>query len=285
MNEFHDSVRILVSLPCSAKSLSMYREAQDRFIREVAPHHSNSFRTIPKHPPRRARLMDATQSPLSGIQVWPVIHLEDEASAFKKAEIAFRNGSPGVFVISMCGRDENIAPVSAKLKQRYPSKLIGVNYLRSPPDVALKTSIEHGFDATWSDNAGVHSEHISEMAKRVEAILKDNPRHLFFGSIAFKYQRPEPRPDLAAKAALSLGMIPCTSGPATGAAAKVEKIRDIRAAIGASAPLALASGVTPANAASFKKYITHILVATGISDQCDNFVEGKLQALIREVSM
>lgn len=213
-------------------------------------------------------------------EVWPVIHLQGRERALHKARIAFRNGCPGVFIISMEGRDEGIAPIALELKKLYPSKLIGVNYLRSSAEEALRTSLKHGFDATWSDDCGVHSDGVSDMAKRIGVLLKENPKHLFFGSVAFKYKRIDTKPEVAAAHASALGMIATTSGPMTGVAAPVEKLQALRKALG-SAPLAVASGVTPHNVHEIRGLVTHILVATGISNQLDDFDETKLHALLR----
>jgi predicted TIM-barrel enzyme len=55
-----------------------------------------------------------------------------------------------------------------------------------------------------------------------------------------------------------------TSGPGTGHAAEVEKIRRMKQAL-ADAPLAIASGIAPENVGHYLPYADAFLVATGIS--------------------
>ena len=73
-----------------------------------------------------------------------------------------------------------------------------------------------------------------------------------------------------------------TSGSATGVAAHIQKIKDMRAGCRDIA-MALASGVTPENAAEYASLIDAFLVATGISKPGDfyNLDPSRLRALIQ----
>lgn len=108
----------------------------------------------------------------------------------------------------------------------------------------------------------------------------------FYGSVAFKYQAPEPDPAGAAVQALKLCMLPTTSGPGTGHAPDVEKARSMAAAV-ARGPLggelAVASGMTPENVSAFLPYFTHFLVATGVSKDEHHFDEARLVQFIEKV--
>ena len=72
-----------------------------------------------------------------------------------------------------------------------------------------------------------------------------------------------------------------TSGIATGHEAEDGKIADFRAGLG-DAPLALASGVTPLNAARYGRDVDCFLVATGINRDGDfyNIDPARLDALL-----
>ena len=72
-----------------------------------------------------------------------------------------------------------------------------------------------------------------------------------------------------------------TSGIATGHEADDSKITDFRAGL-AGAPLALASGITPGNAARYGREVDCFLVATGISRLGDfyNIDPLRLEALL-----
>jgi len=214
--------------------------------------------------------------------VWPVIHLAGRDLAFRNADLAAQFGATGVFVISMVGDDDAIDPVAVDIKLRHPQMKVGVNYLTLPAHVALARSLSLGMDATWTDRCGVRSDSVDERVPELSRMLSGNPTHDFFGSVAFKYQRPDADPPTAAKRAIEFGMIPTTSGEATGHAPPAEKLRRIREAIG-NGPLALASGVAPENARELGAYLTHILVATGISRMTDTFDETLLRRLMKLV--
>jgi len=198
-------------------------------------------------------------------KVIPVIHYRSDPLALENAEIAFDAGAAGVFLINMKGPNRLLAPVSRAIKSRWPDKLVGINYLGMDPAEAVKRNIADGLDMTWTDNQLTHSAQESwASAERVRSAARRRPGHLVFAGVAFKHQDPEPRPDVAALAALKFGFIPTTSGPATGVAAEVDQVASLRAALGA-APLAIASGITPENVAQFAPHLSHILVATGVS--------------------
>jgi predicted TIM-barrel enzyme len=112
----------------------------------------------------------------------------------------------------------------------------------------------------------------------IQTTLAKHPTHLVFAGVAFKHQRPEPNPELAARMADKFGFIASTSGSATGVAAEVDKIARLRTALG-DAPLAIASGVTPENVHEYAPHLSHILVATGVSESFHEFDYEKLYRL------
>ena len=73
-----------------------------------------------------------------------------------------------------------------------------------------------------------------------------------------------------------------TSGSATGVAAGIKKISDMREGC-CEAAMALASGVTPENASQYVPLVDAILVATGISQPLDfyNLDPARLKALLQ----
>jgi predicted TIM-barrel enzyme len=88
---------------------------------------------------------------------------------------------------------------------------------------------------------------------------------LYFGGIAFKYQREVPDallPDAARKASPWVDVV-TSSGPGMGYAASIAKAKALRSGAGAH-PLALASGVSPENVAGFLSYVDAYLVASEI---------------------
>ena len=106
---------------------------------------------------------------------------------------------------------------------------------------------------------------------------------LYFGGVAFKKQRPvDPAQHRrAAGIARPFMDVVTTSGIATGHAAEDGKIAEFRLGLG-DAPLALASGVTPDNAARYGRDVDCFLVATGINRDRDfyNIDPARLKALL-----
>ncbi|WP_150126609.1 hypothetical protein [Burkholderia cenocepacia] len=214
--------------------------------------------------------------------ILPVIHYQTDARAVENAERAFDAGCDGVLLISMDGDDEPLGPLAQEVKSRWNDKLVGVNYLTLPANVALQRNLKDGLDLTWTDNAGIHSTGASTLASFIERQLELAPGHQFLGAVAFKHQRAEPDPAAAAVMAHQRRMVPCTSGSATGVAADVEKIRSIRAALG-TAPLGIASGITPDNVLDYAPFVSHILVATGVSSNFYDFDFERLAVLVNRV--
>jgi hypothetical protein len=216
-------------------------------------------------------------------RVWPVIHVRDPATALSNAALAAQLGAHGVFLIQMEGNDGRLDPIAKTIKEHYPPLVLGVNYLSMEADFALGRAIRQEYQASWTDNPGVRSDSTHAMGEACADQLRHYPDHEFFAAVAFKYQRVDPDPAGAAQKALAMGMLPTTSGAATGVAPDVEKLAAIRAGIGPEARLAVASGVTPENAAAMKPFVTDFLVATGIGQDFYTFDQGKLEALMRAV--
>lgn len=214
--------------------------------------------------------------------ILPVIHFADPELALYNARLAFDAGCAGVFLINMGDsvHTRYLASVAFSIKAEFPDKLVGINYLGSYPDDAVLRNLANGVDMTWTDFQMTHSaEAPFYYAAQVKAALAKRPGHLVFSGVAFKHQAHEPNPSAAARSAIDFGFVPTTSGPATGVAADIEKVRALRKAIGPDAPLAIASGITPENVADFAPYLSHILVATGVSESFHELDFEKLSRL------
>ncbi|KWT98026.1 hypothetical protein APY03_0697 [Variovorax sp. WDL1] len=189
-----------------------------------------------------------------------------------------------MWLISMDGRDSLLEPAALEIKAAWPTKQVGINYLTLPAVEAIRRNVAAGLDMTWADNARVNTTEDDALGLPIAAELRKYPGHAFFGGVAFKYQAAEPNPGLAAQRAVEFGMIPTTSGEATGKAADVEKLKLMRAALG-EAPLAIASGITPDNVNLYAPYLTHILVATGVSASFHDFDYELLALLMGRLEM
>jgi predicted TIM-barrel enzyme len=210
-----------------------------------------------------------------------VIHYADDEQAMRNAERAHDAGCAGVLLIHMEGRNALLPPAAHEIRKRWPTLAVGLNLLGEEPARALEISIGAGLDMTWTDEQLTHSDGRGDADARAAAeVLAQAPGHLLFAGVAFKHQRPEPDPAGAARRAVARGFVPTTSGAATGVAADPQRIAALRDALGADAPLAVASGIDPGNAVHFAPNLSHILVATGVSTSFHEFDPALLRALV-----
>lgn len=200
---------------------------------------------------------------MKNVLILPVIHYQNGEQVFRNAALAADAGCDGVFLIHMQGINDSLAQMGANIKERHPQMLVGANHLGEHAVYAMIRNIEAGLDMTWTDEQLTHSDKSADDSARI-AWMRKPKGHMLFSGVAFKHQKRENFPRTAAREALKLGFIPTTSGAATGVAADLEALDHLRGGIG-DAPLAVASGVTPANFEDHAPHVTHILIATGIS--------------------
>jgi len=183
----------------------------------------------------------------------PVVHPVSVEAVYENVLMAIDAGAHGVFLINQGMSADSVLRLAAEIRGRH-SIWVGVNILGSDPMDVVDAAARDGLDGVWSDN---HLRHISDQE------YQGAP--LYFGGTAFKYQKPMGAADLprAARCAMGVMDVVTTSGPGTGMAAPVEKVRVMREALG-KFPLAIASGITPDNVDGFLPYVDAYLVATGI---------------------
>lgn len=196
------------------------------------------------------------------MHVYPVIHYLNRDLALEQVGVARECGADGVFLISHQGDDCELVAVAARAKQQHPDFRIGINLLSEDPLYAWNRAEGAGLDMVWADDMGVDSTGGNAMAESMSRCARAFPDIQLFASVAFKYRPHEPNPPLAAKMAQRLGFIPTASGSATGSAPEIQKIADMSAAT--DGQLAIASGMTPENVGDYARYLSDILVATGV---------------------
>jgi uncharacterized protein len=216
----------------------------------------------------------------------PVIHPIGCAEALQSIRIAHEVGVKGVFLINQGrGRDDVLALVR-EARERFPSLWVGVNLLGySPPD-ALRAALDAcdgRLDGLWSDSADI-DEHSQSQPDADEFLAVRKERGwsgLYFGGVAFKYQRAVAEDDYgtAARTATRYMDVVCTSGPETARAAHVDKLVAMRGAIGPDAALALASGVTADNVSDYLPHVDAFLVGTWIEERFGVLSREKLSRL------
>lgn len=218
----------------------------------------------------------------------PVVHPIGREEAFASLDIVHDLGVRGVFLIDQGMTEREVLRLMQDARARYPALWIGLNLLSRTPSKALSIALETCgvVDGIWSDNAGIDERQVGGTSHSAEAFAfvrsTANWQGLYFGGVAFKYQR-EVAPEnlsIAAKRSLPYVDVLCTSGPGTGYAADIEKVRALRAGLGDHA-MALASGVTPENVRSYLPYVQAFLVGTGIEKQLGVLDPAKIEALLR----
>lgn len=199
----------------------------------------------------------------------PVVHPVTREHALAAVEVALDAGADGVFLIDQGLNERELVALIGEVYHRHPSLWIGVNFLTRAPIDALAFALEAigRIDGIWSDNAGVDER--SKEQVRANAFLEARQRvgwqGLYFGGVAFKYQREVPHADLGRATAIAASYmdVVCTSGVGTGHAADPAKPRAMREGA-AGVAIALASGVTTANVGEYLPYVDAYLVGTGI---------------------
>ena len=221
--------------------------------------------------------------------ILPVIHVLDHEQTAANIDILIDAEVSGSFLINHDFDVDQFLPIIQSIRQQYSDFWIGLNFLAVTGLEAfpvLATLAEQGcrIDAYWADDARIDEhEHQQIEANEIQKIRQQSGWNgLYFGGTAFKKQR-EVHPADYEKSAQIAGEfmdIVTTSGVATGNAADIGKITSFRAAL-PDTPIALASGITPDNAAKYGM-VDCFMVATGIniSDDFYNIDPAKLAMLI-----
>jgi hypothetical protein len=215
--------------------------------------------------------------------VLPVIHAASEEQAQRNAEIAHRAGAPGVFLINHVVGSVELLNIHDTVSRHFPDWWIGVNCLDLfPADVVKRVS--NRVAGIWADNAMIMetAQEQPEATEILTTIRKTGWPGLYFGGVAFKYQRHVDDVRAAARVAQGYMDVVTTSGPGTGHAAHVEKIRAMKAAL-SDFPLAIASGITPENVNDYLPVSDCYLVASGISDSFEELSYERVRDLLDTV--
>lgn len=230
-----------------------------------------------------------------GPVVLPVIHVLDTEQAVRNVEIATEGKAHGVFLINHDFEKERLIPIIRAVRQRFASLWLGVNFLAVTGKVAFPIlgELEQDdcrIDAYWGDDARIDEHRDAADQPEADEIaqvrLNSGWNGTYFGGTAFKKQRNVAPADYetSARLAVSFMDVVTTSGIATGHEADHGKIEAFRRGIG-DRPLALASGITPDNAASYAD-VDCFMVATGINldDDFYNIDPTRLARLIEVAS-
>jgi hypothetical protein len=216
----------------------------------------------------------------------PVIHVQDHrdgvtsvtlAHTIEQVEVARVNGADGVFLIGHGMHHLNLLFMQEKVRDAIPNYWIGVNCLDLGPEDVF-AQVTNLVDGVWVDNAEVmeHSEEQPSAARIRNAKVLARYRGLYFGGVAFKYQRHVTDLARGARIATDYVDVVTTSGIGTGSKPSPDKITVMKSAIG-NHPLAIASGMTAENVHEYLEADV-FMVATGISKDFHTLDPKKVQA-------
>ena len=221
--------------------------------------------------------------------ILPVIHVLDHQQTASNIDKLIDAGIKGCFLINHDFDVETFLPIIRSIRRSYPDFWIGLNFLAVTglvafPILAALEQDDCRIDAYWADDARI-DERVTAQAEAT-AIARTRQDSgwtgLYFGGTAFKKQRPVKPEDYIVSATIASHYmdVVTTSGIATGNAADVSKLAVFRAAL-PDTPIALASGITPENAADYAM-VDCFMVATGINIKYDfyNIDPARLRELI-----
>lgn len=217
--------------------------------------------------------------------ILPVIHVESLDQALRNTDAARKSGCDGVFLINHGIPAHVLLDVHRAVSAAHPGWWIGVNCLDlSPHEVFSRLSADVA--GVWVDNARIDER--AEKQSQADAVSRARAtsgwQGLYFGGVAFKYQRTPEDLAGAARAATRYMDVVTTSGPGTGHSASTDKLAVMRQAVG-DFPLALASGITVDNVYSYLPYVDYLLVATGVSSSWTELDPVKLSDLVSSVRL
>lgn len=216
----------------------------------------------------------------------PVLHIlsDDVDHTRHQVAVAVENGADGIWLINHSGTSVRMHEHFDNVRADHPDLWVGLNLLDMPAQTAMRivtTTFTQGrrIDALWADDSGITDQGALPKAQETWEMKKDAGwAGEYFGSVAFKVGPLIRNAARAALAARGYMDVVTTSGPATGVAADVEKIKDMRAMLEGQR-LAVASGITPENAEVYLPYVDDLLVATGISHDFHTLDPVKVRAL------
>lgn len=197
--------------------------------------------------------------------ILPVIHVESKKQASSNSHLAQQQGCDGVFLVGHGMQHDELLEIHHAVSNQLRGWWIGVNCLDLTPSAVFEVLTDE-VSGVWVDNALIdeRTENQPEAEEVSRARLKSGWQGLYFGGVAFKYQRPVADLEKAVQLAAKYMDVITTSGPGTGQAADRDKIQTMKDSLGSS-PLAIASGITPQNIDSYLDIADCFMVSTGIS--------------------
>ena len=215
--------------------------------------------------------------------VLPVVHVASEVQALRNARIARDAGADGVFLINHAISDRRLLEIHEQVASSFPDWWVGLNCLGLGREEVFREISSH-VAGVWVDNAGIREDREDQPAAERARLAREAQgwRGLYFGGVAFKYQRAVRDLVAATRLAARYMDVVTTSGPGTGLACSPDKVRCMKEALGET-PLAVASGVTLENVADYLLWVDCFLVATGVSRSFEELDPLRVEKVVEAV--
>jgi len=209
-----------------------------------------------------------------GHVILPVIHVSSLEQALRNTGIAVQCQCDGVFLINHSINYKKLLEIHKEVKAKFPNFWIGVNCLDLSPGIVFQ-KVSNEVDGIWVDNAEIdETTEDQQIAKSILRLQKESKyQGLYFGGVAFKYQRKVEDLTSAVKYAAPFMDVITTSGSGTGMAPHIQKLQQMRQdskIFAPNTPIAIASGINPLNVHDYLESADAFLVATGISKSFDD---------------
>lgn len=218
--------------------------------------------------------------------LFPVVHPVTPRRAKENVLMALEAGCKGIFLINQGMTTDQVLDLTMDIRRDHPTLWVGLNLLGTRPTQVLRRgmeALEGRVDGIWVDNAGVDKAPVElAEAEAFVAVRRElNWNGLYFGGVAFKYQpevAAERLPEVCVTADRFMDVV-TTSGVGTGEVASVSKVQAMRASLGESASLALASGIDAENVADYLPYVDAYLVSSSLEHEFGVFDPERVQFL------
>ena len=215
-------------------------------------------------------------------QIWVVGYTNGSIEdAHRDLETTFANGGDAIVYEGSDYR--KLDQVLASVREKYPDKVIGVNYLGATISYieTFELAKKHKCQIAWTDYSGI--DLVKEAPEiSLHDIVNTKPEGVFYVSgIHMKYltlRNENKSIEQSARQAIGWMDGVTITGPGTGQATDPEKARRTRAVIG-DHPMGAASGVSPENVSTLVAYIDYMLVNSSIADPNRRIVPERLKAL------
>jgi predicted TIM-barrel enzyme len=196
-----------------------------------------------------------------------VLHLSSRENALGSVRTAVESDADGVFLIDHGMSAYELLALIPEVNRLFPQLWLGVNIMPFNIEQVFAHVVNTPVSGIWRDNAYIDER--TDAQPRAAHVQMIRARYdwdgLYFGGVAFKYQRPVADAHLgqaAQKASKWMDVI-TTSGPATGTAADITKVQLMREEV-VTHPIALASGVSCENVELYLPYVDAFLVESDI---------------------